>query len=176
MWTGPTARLLSEGLRVVVVLCGPTKPSPRPSKLSMRGTASREPCCFCSIDAPDSITARSGAIFALASMSLSTSSGSGEVPQELWRLPHSAEAAVGFAVLFSAVSARERSWTTFWVTVVLVTVLLLPNPAGGEIAWAGVYVARAKPTDMQRANWRTSRWSLMSGMDLLVISESNLTE
>src|SRR5580704_6023579 len=143
----------------------------------MRGTASRDPCRFCSIDAPDSIIAGSGAIFALVSASSgSASSASGDVPQWLWTLSHSEEVAVGFAMLLSTESAGERSWTAFFTTVVLVTVLLLPGPVSGAVTCEWVYVTKAKPTEMQKANWRAQRLSLLGRTDLLVISEGTLNE
>src|SRR5262245_31853161 len=48
MWSGPTARLLSEGLRNAVVPCGPSNPTPSPSKLSTSVAPGRAPCDRCS--------------------------------------------------------------------------------------------------------------------------------
>src|SRR6188474_2795684 len=52
MWSGPTARLLSEGLRPVEGPCGPSNPTPSPSKLVTSTAASRVPGAVCSIAAP----------------------------------------------------------------------------------------------------------------------------
>ena len=52
MWSGPTARLLSDGLRPGEAPCGPVNPKPRPSKLSSSGTDARVPCDVCSTAAP----------------------------------------------------------------------------------------------------------------------------
>ena len=41
MWFGPTARLLSEGLRPSYLPCGPSKPTPSPSKLSTSAAGGR---------------------------------------------------------------------------------------------------------------------------------------
>src|SRR5579871_246911 len=48
MWSGPAARLLSEGLRPPDGPSGPVKPAPRPSKLSTSSAAGRLPCEVCS--------------------------------------------------------------------------------------------------------------------------------
>src|ERR1051326_4972213 len=47
-WSGPTARLLSDGLRRIAVPCGPLKPAPRPSKLATKVAGGRLPCDLCS--------------------------------------------------------------------------------------------------------------------------------
>jgi hypothetical protein len=94
----------------------------------------------------------------------------------LWTLSHSEEVAVGFAMLLSTESAGERSWTAFFTTVVLVTVLLLPGPVSGAVTCEWVYVTKAKPTEMQKANWRAQRLSLLGRTDLLVISEGTLNK
>jgi hypothetical protein len=50
MWSGPTARVLSEGFRPVALPCGPTKPTPRPSKLATMVAGARVPWVVCSMD------------------------------------------------------------------------------------------------------------------------------
>src|SRR5579884_2279173 len=52
MSSGPTARLLSEGLRNCAVPCGPRNPAPKPSKLSSSGTCGPGPGDVCSTAAP----------------------------------------------------------------------------------------------------------------------------
>src|SRR5215813_14374380 len=48
MWSGPTARLLSDGLRSVAAPCGPSNPAPSPSKLAASAAPGRAPCDRCS--------------------------------------------------------------------------------------------------------------------------------
>jgi hypothetical protein len=52
MWSGPTARLLSEGFRSAAVLCGPSKPTPMPSKLATSAAGGRVPGAVCSMSIP----------------------------------------------------------------------------------------------------------------------------
>jgi hypothetical protein len=63
--------------------------------------------------------------------------------------------------LLRASSLRERSWAEFCVTVVLVTVLLLPGPVEGEVTCPWEYAVSAKPAEMQATNGRTAQRSLM---------------
>jgi hypothetical protein len=50
-WSGPTARLLSDGLRKAAAPCGPSNPTPSPSKLATSVAPGREPCDLCSTSA-----------------------------------------------------------------------------------------------------------------------------
>src|SRR4029450_12063659 len=59
-WLGPTAMLLSDGLRSVAVPCGPSKPSPSPSKLLINTAAARVPADVCSTAAAPAGTVMSG--------------------------------------------------------------------------------------------------------------------
>src|SRR5262245_31349249 len=51
MWSGPTARLLSDGLRKEAAPCGPSNPTPSPSKLATSAAPGRAPCDRCSMAA-----------------------------------------------------------------------------------------------------------------------------
>src|SRR5580698_113623 len=79
MWSGPTARLLSEGLRNVAVPCGPVNPEPSPSKLSSSGAAGRLPCVFCSTAEPAAVITGAGATSS-GFCSRSASASPGDVP------------------------------------------------------------------------------------------------
>src|SRR5262249_24220392 len=48
MWSGPTARLLSDGLRRAAAPCGPSNPAPSPSKLAASAAPGKAPCDRCS--------------------------------------------------------------------------------------------------------------------------------
>src|SRR6186997_2004241 len=47
-WSGPTARLLSDGLRSAALPCGPSNPTPSPSKLATSVAGGRVPGAVCS--------------------------------------------------------------------------------------------------------------------------------
>src|SRR5436309_12805079 len=113
MWFGPIARLLSDGLRPVAVPCGPSNPTPRPSKLAIRGAGGRVPCEFCS-------TLVTGALGGGASVSRefarSAPASGGDVPH-----PLSASTQVSGAPPASINDERggERSNAAAWWTVIL---------------------------------------------------------
>ncbi len=121
MWSGPTARLLSDGLRTAGEPCGPSKPTPRPSKLEASTGGGIAPGLVCSTSAePAGVVITGGTTGAWPCCDAGASSGASvfEGPGGRWRGSLSARSEAGATIdpscrsprsLASAPASRDES-------------------------------------------------------------------
>ena len=76
MWLGPTASVLSDGLRTFGEPCGPSKPTPRPSKLATSTAPGLGPWAVCSTAAEPAGVVMTGGTIGVAAAGCCPSSAS----------------------------------------------------------------------------------------------------